>query len=243
MIPGFEKQLLKVKKDEERDVEVTFPKDYQSNDLAGKDAVFKVVVKEVKGLKVPKLDEEFVKHFGIEEGGVDKLKEEIKKNMERELNVTLSNKAKANVLESLRDNNELEIPSALIDQEVEALRQQAINQINQRNGGSTSDLPDMPASLFEEQANARVKLALLMSEIIKSNEITVDADRVRSTIEAAAAAYDEPEQMVNWYYSNKEQLQQVESSVIEQQVVDFVLDSAKVTEKKQTFDELMNKQA
>ena len=243
MIPGFEKQLLKVKTGEERDLKVTFPDDYHSESVAGKDAIFKVVVKEVKGMKLPALDDEFSKLFGVEEGGVEKLKEEIKNNMQRELTTTLKSKAKANVLDSLKDGNEVDLPKALIDQEIEGLRQQTLNQFSQQNGGNTADLPEMPAALFEEQAKERVKLALLVSEIIKVNDIKVDPARVRSTIEAAAAAYDEPQEMVNWYYSNKQQLQQVESSVIEDQVVDFILESAKVTEKSCTFDELMNKQA
>lgn len=243
MIPGFEKQLLKVKTGEERDLEVTFPDDYHSEKVAGKKAVFKVAVKEVKGMKLPEFDDDFVKLFGVDEGGVDKLKEEIKNNMQRELDTTLKSKAKSNVLDSLKDGNEVDLPKALIDQEIEGLRQQTLNQFSQQNGGNTADLPEMPAALFEEQAKARVKLALLVSEIIKANDIKVDPDRVRSTIEAASSAYDEPQEMVNWYYSNQQQLQQVESSVIEDQVVDFILESAKVTEKNCTFDELMNKQA
>ena len=243
MIPGFEKGLLKSKKGEERDLEVTFPVDYHSEKVAGKLAIFKVVIKEVKGLKLPELDDEFVELFGIEEGGIDKLKEEIGNNMQRELDGTLKGKAKSNVLDSLKDANEVDLPKALIDQEIEALRQQALNQFNQGRDGDTADLPEMPAALFEEQAKARVKLALLVSEIIKANDIKVDPERVRSTIESAASAYDDPEQMINWYYSEKQNLQQVESSVIEDQVVDFILDSATVNEKTCTFDELMNKQA
>lgn len=243
MIPGFEKQLLKVKKGEEREVNVTFPEDYHNKDVAGKDAVFKVVVKEVKGLKLPKIDDEFIKLFGIEDGGIDKLKEEITNNMQRELDMTLKNKIKSNVLDSLSDANDVELPAALIDQEVESLRQQALSQFNQNRGGNIADLPEMPASLFEEQAKKRVKLALLVNEVISKNDVKVDPDRVRETIESAAAAYDEPEEMVNWYYSNQQHLQQVESTVIEEQVVDLILESSKVKEKTFTFEEMMNKQA
>jgi len=243
MIPGFEKQLLKSKKGEERELEVTFPDDYHSDKVAGKDAKFKVTVKEVKGLKLPVLDDEFVKQFGIEEGGVEKLKEEIRNNMQRELDMTLKGKAKSNVLDALNEANEFDLPSALIDQEIEGLRQQAVNQMNQGKGVETADLPEMPAALFEEQAKTRVKLALLVTEVIKANDIKVDSERVRSTIESAAAAYDDPEQMINYYYSNKQQLQQVESTVVEDQAVDFIIDAAKVTEKSYSFDEMMNKQA
>lgn len=243
MIPGFEKQLLKVKTGEERDIEVSFPEDYQAKELAGKDALFHVVVKEVKGVKLPKIDDDFVKLFGIEEGGIDKLKEEISNNMKRELDLALKAKVKSNVLESLNNDNEVDIPRSLVDQEIESLRQQSIKQMNKGRTTDLNEMPEMPAALFEDQANSRVKLALLVNEIIKTNDIKADPERLKSTIENIASAYDEPEQMVSWYYSNKEQLQQVESSVIEEQVVDFVLESAKVKDKKCTFDEIMNKQA
>jgi len=243
MIPGFEKQLLKVKKDEEREVKVTFPEDYHKESVAGKEAIFKVVVKEVKGLKLPEIDDEFVTQFGIEEGGVDQLREEITKNMQRELDMTLKGKAKGNVLDSLKDANDVDVPKALIDQEVETLRKQAMEQFSQGRGGNLDDLPEMPASLFEEQASTRVKLALLMNEIISINDLKADAERVRETIESAAAAYDQPEEMVNWYYSNPQHLQQVESTVVEEQVVDLILEAATVTEKTFSFDELMNKKS
>jgi len=243
MIPGFEKQLLKVKTGEERTVEVTFPKDYQSEELAGKDAVFEVTVKEVKALKLPEIDDEFVKLFGIEDGGIDKLKEEIGNNMKRELENNLKGRTKANVLESLAAANELDLPKALVDQEIEMLKQQALKQFNQGRQGSAADVPEMPAALFEEQAKKRVKLALLVNKIIEDNEIVVDPARVRSTIEATASAYDEPEQMVSWYYSNPEHLKQVESSVVEEQVIDFILEQSKqASEKSYSFDDIMNKQ-
>ncbi len=243
MIPGFEKQLLKVKKDEEREVNVTFPEDYHKESVVGKEAIFKVVVKEVKTLKLPVIDDEFVTQFGIEEGGVDKLKEEITNNMQRELDMTLKGKVKGNVLDSLKDANEVDVPKALIDQEVETLRKQSMEQFSQGRGGNLDDLPEMPAALFEDQARTRVQLALLINEIISKNDLKADPDRVRTTIEAAAAAYDEPEEMVNWYYSNPQHLQQVESTVVEEQVVDLILESATVSEKTYSFDDLMNKKS
>jgi len=238
MIPGFEKQLLKVKTGEERDVEVTFPEDYQSEEVAGKDAVFKVVVQEVKGMKVPKLDDEFVKEFGIEDGGVDKLKEEITKNMQREMDSALKTKTKTSVFESLTKENEVEIPKPMIDQEIEVLKRQAVQQFSQ--GRENVEIPELPGAIFEEQAKSRVSLALMVNEIIQSNDLKVDQDRVKETIESVASAYDEPEQMVNYYYSNQEQMQQIESAVLEDQVVDFILEKAKVKAKAIGFDELMN---
>ena len=242
MIPGFEKQLLKIKKGEERDITVTFPEDYHSEELAGKEAVFNINCKDVKGQKLPELTDEFAAEFGVEEGGIEKLTEEVKKNMQRELDMTLKSKNKAAVMEALQEANEVDLPKSLVDQEIESLRQQTLAQFNRGRQGSAADLPEMPADLFEEQAKKRVALALTVGEIISANELKVDPDRVRSTIESIASAYDEPEQMVNWYYQNQQQLQQIEATVLEEQVVDLILDSAKVTEKSVAFDEVMGKQ-
>ncbi|MBT8448394.1 MAG: trigger factor [Gammaproteobacteria bacterium] len=239
MIPGFEKQLLKVKTGEERQITVTFPEDYQSAEVAGKEAVFDVTVKEVKGLKTPELDDEFVKEFGVEDGGVDQLKAEIQKNMQRELDAKIKGEIKTKVFESLQEANEVEIPKPLIDQEIQVLKQQAVQQFSQGRDAQI-DLPDLPSAIFEDQAKKRVELALLVNQIIQDNELKVDADRVKETIETMASAYDEPEQMVNWYYSNQEQLQQVESAVMEDQVVDLILEQANVKSKSFGFDELMN---
>ena len=239
MISGFEKQLLKVKTGEERQITVTFPEDYQSAEVAGKEAVFDITVQEVKGLKLPKLDDEFVKEFGVEEGGVEKLREEILKNMQRELDAKLKGDIKAKVFESLQEANEVEIPKPLIDQEIEVLKQQAVQQFSQGRDKEV-ELPDLPAAIFEDQAKNRVSLALLVNQVIQDNDLKVDADRVKETVETMASAYDDPEQMVNWYYSNQEQLQQVESMVMEQQVVDLILGQAKVKNKSFSFDELMN---
>lgn len=239
MIPGFEKQLLKIKTGEERQITVTFPEDYQSTEVAGKDAVFDITAKEVKGMKLPELDDEFVKEFGVEEGGVDKLKEEIQKNMQRELDAKLKAEIKTKVFESLLDANEVDIPKPLIDQEIEVLKQQAVQQFSQGRNAQV-ELPDLPAAIFEDQAKSRVTLALLVNQVIQDNDIKVDADRVKETVETMASAYDDPEQMVNWYYSNQEQLQQVESTVMEEQVVDLILEQAKVKSKTFDFDELMN---
>ena len=239
MIPGFEKQLLKVKTGEERQITVTFPEDYQSAEVAGKEAIFDVTVQEVKGLKTPELDDEFVKEFGVEEGGVEQLKAEIQKNMQRELDAKIKAETKTKVFESLQEANEVEIPKPLIDQEIQVLKQQAVQQFSQ--GRDTQvDLPDLPSAIFEDQAKKRVELALLVNQIIQDSELKVDADRVKETVETMASAYDEPEQMVNWYYSNQEQLQQVESAVMEDQVVDLILEQANVKSKSFDFDELMN---
>lgn len=238
MIPGFEKQLLKIKTGEERDITVTFPEDYQAKEVAGKEAVFAIKCNQVEGLKVPEIDDEFVKEFGVEEGGVENLKTEIRLNMQRELDAKLRGLTKNVVFEALQKDNEIELPKPLIDREIEVLKQQALQQFSQGRDAAI-DMPDLPGAIFEEQAKTRVSLALLVNQVITDNELKVDADRVKETVESMASAYDEPEQMVNWFYSNTEQLQQVESSVMEDQVAEFILDKAKVKSKKMSFEELM----
>ncbi len=242
MIPGFEKELLKIKSGEEREITVTFPEDYQAENLAGKEATFAIKCHEVQGIKLPEMDDDFVKEFGVDEGGVEALKTEIGKNMQRELDAKLRNSAKSAVFKAIQEANELEIPKPLIDREIDVLKQQSIQQFSQGRDANV-DIPDLPGSLFEEQAKSRVTLALLVNQIITDNELKVDDDRVKEQIESMASAYDEPEQMVTWFYSNKEQLQQVESAVLEDQVTEFVLEKAKVKTKSLSFDEIMSPNA
>ncbi|PIP81398.1 MAG: trigger factor [Gammaproteobacteria bacterium CG22_combo_CG10-13_8_21_14_all_40_8] len=240
MLADFETGLLKLKADEEKEIEMTFPDDYQATELAGKVAKFKIKAHEVKGQKLPDVDDEFLKLFGIEEGGVDELKAEVRTNMQRELSQTIKNKLKAEVLDKLAKDNQIDLPKALVDQEIDRQRLQMLQQMKGRN---VSELPELPASLFEEQASKRVTLGLVVSEIIKTNELKVDAEKVRSTIDEMAAAYDEPEQVVNWYYADKNRLAEVESLVLEDEVVAFILAKAKVTHSDVSFDEIMKPKA
>lgn len=237
MLPDFEKGLLKIKTGEEREIEVKFPEDYQAEELAGKTAIFNVKATEVKGKKLPPLDEEFVKQFGIDSGNVDDLKVEVRKNMERELNQTLKNKVKTVVFDAAAAANEFDLPVTMIDQEVEKLKQQMSQQLQSQGQG---ELPDLPSSLFEDQATKRVKLGLLMSEIIKKESLQADEEKVKSILEEMSSAYDDPQQVMDWYYSDKNRLAEIESIVLEDSVVDFILEKSKVSEVKNSFDEIMN---
>ncbi len=235
MLPDFEKGLLKIKKGEERTIDVVFPEDYQAENLAGKTAQFKLKAVDVKAQKLPVLDVEFVKEFGIEDGSVESFKAEVRGNMERELAQTLTTQNKTAVLDAVAKASNIEIPKAMIDSEIDRLRQQMSQQIQ-----GQEDLPELPASLFEEQANKRVTLGLVMSELIKAESLKADEDKVKQTIEQMASAYDEPEQVISWYYSDKNRLAEIESVVLEDSVVEFILDKAKVTETNNTFDQIMN---
>ena len=184
MIPGFEEPLVGAKKDEEVTVEVTFPEDYHAENLKGKAAVFDVTVKKVEGKQLPDVDDEFAKLFGVEEGGVDALKAEVRKNMERELTQTLKTTVKEDVISKLIEKNEFDVPKALIDQEVNALREQAKQRFSQQAGGQ--NMPELPAELFTDNATRRVRIGLLLGEIIKQNELKADDEKVMQLIESSA---------------------------------------------------------
>lgn len=240
MIPGFEEPLVGAKKGDEVTVDVTFPEDYHAEALKGKAAQFAVTVKNVEGLTLPKVDEEFAKLFGIEDGDVEALKAEVRKNMERELSTTLKNELKEKVIAKLLEKNELDVPAALIEQEINALREQARQRFSQQGGGA--NLPELPGDLFKDNAKRRVTIGLLLGEIIKQNEIKVDQSKVDSLIETMASAYEDPQEVVEYYKNNRELMQQMQNVALEEQAIEWVVSKAKTTDVAKAFDEVMNKQ-
>lgn len=236
MIPGFEDGVIGMKAGEEKTIEVNFPDDYHAENLKGKKAEFAIVAKKVEERELPEVNDEFVALFGVNEGGVDALKAEVRKNMERELSNTLKGKVKEQVLKGLVDNNDVDLPKSMIDQEVDALRSQAM----QRFGENQPNMPELPADLFEEQAKERVKVGLLLGEVIRGNDLKVDEKKVDEIIANNASAYEDPEEVVAYYKGNKELMQQVRNVALEEQAIDFILEQAKVTKKKASFDDLMN---
>ncbi|WP_040260828.1 trigger factor [Pseudomonas massiliensis] len=232
MIPGFEDGLVGAKAGEERVLNVTFPEDYQNLDLAGKAAEFSVKVNSVSAPTLPELNDEFFAQFGIKEGGLEGFRAEVRKNMERELRQAIKAKVKNQVMDGLLASNPIEAPKALLANEVDRLRVQAVQQF----GGNIK--PDqLPAELFEEQAKRRVVLGLIVAEVVKQFELKPDDARVRELIQEMASAYQEPEQVVSWYYKNDQQMNEVRSVVLEEQVVDTVLQKASVTDKAVSYEE------
>ncbi|RUO49485.1 trigger factor [Pseudidiomarina donghaiensis] len=236
MIPGFEDDIIGMKAGEEKTITVTFPEDYHAENLKGKEAQFAIVAKQVEERELPELNDEFVAQFGVKEGGVEALKAEVRKNMERELKNTVQSKVKEQVLKGLVEHNDVDLPKAMIDQEVDVLRRQAM----QRFGGNQAQLPQLPAELFEEQAKERVKVGLLLGEVIRGNELKVDEKKVDEIIENNASAYEDPAEVIAYYKGNEEMMQQIRNVALEEQAIEFILDNAKVKAKKATFDELMN---
>ena len=232
MIPGFEEGLVGAKAGEERVVNVTFPEDYQNLDLAGKAAEFTITVNSVAAPVLPELNEEFFAQFGIKESTLEGFRTEVRKNMERELRQAIKTKVKNQVMDGLLAANPIEVPKALLSNEVDRLRVQAVQQF----GGNIK--PDqLPAELFEEQAKRRVVLGLIVAEVVKQFDLKPDETRVREMIQEMASAYQEPEAVVSWYYKNEQQMNEVRSVVLEEQVVDTVLQKASVTDKAVSYEE------
>ena len=238
MIPGFEDGIIGKKAGEEFTIDVTFPEEYHAENLKGKAAQFAIKLNTVEAQVLPEVNEEFVKLFGLAESTVDALKAEVRKNMDRELSQAIKGKVKEQVIKGLLANHELEVPQALIDSEVDVLRRQALQRFGQNM--NTKNLPELPAELFTEQARDRVKVGLLLGEVIKSNSLTVDDARVQVLIETVASAYEDPKEVVAYYNSNKELLQGMRNVALEEQAIEKVLDAAKVIEQKAKFDEIMN---
>ena len=232
MIPGFEKGIVGGKAGEELEIDVEFPADYHNEDLAGKPAKFAITIHKVEEPQLPELNEEFFKRFGIEAEDEAAFREEVKKNMERELKQAVSNKVKNDVVEGLLATTELDIPSALVDQEIDRLRQDAV----QRFGGQV-DFQQLPKEIFEDQAKRRVKTGLLFQEVVKKNDLKADDAKVEEKIQEIASTYEQPDEVIAHFSSNPDQKAQVESSVLEDAVVDHVLAQAKGTEKKMKYEE------
>ncbi len=228
MIPGFEEQLVGVNAGNTKTIEVTFPDDYASKEVAGKVAQFEINVHTVAEAQIPELSDEFARAFGVGDGGLDKLREEISGNMQRELDAAVKSSVKKQVFDALLEKADLDVPASLIDSEIDAL-------IKKDEAGA--DAGDR--GRYEAEAHRRVSLGLLIAEIIQRNQLQVDPERVRETVENIAQSYEKPEEVVQWYYSNQEMLAGVQTLIMEDTVVEWVADQAKVTEKTTTFDEIM----
>lgn len=235
MIDGFESQLLGLSAGDTKTIQVTFPEDYQAEHLAGKEAEFDINVHEVKESFLPELNEELIKSFGIEDGTVASLKADITKNMERELKQRVDNEIKTQIMDGLLELNPIDIPAALVKEEIGRQREQMMQQMP-----ADTDASFLSDELFSEQAERRVRLGLVVGEIVQKAEIKADAAAVRSQVENIAGSYQDPQQVIDYYYSNPEMLQNVEGLVLEEAVTAAVLDASSVSTEKRTFQEMIN---
>lgn len=236
MIPGFEAGIVGKSAGDEFNLELSFPEDYQNKELAGQEVEFTIKLNEVREKQLPEVNEEFFASFGVEEGGEEAFREEVANNMRREMKTASRNKLKNALMDSILDAVELVAPTALVAGEIEELKKQAMQQMG---GGQQLDPSMLPDELFTEQAERRVKLGLVMGEIIQKENLRADADRVREAIEEVASTYETPDEVVKWYYSNQEQLSAVENSVLEDQVFDHISDQAQVEEKTVSYQEVI----
>ena len=234
----LEEAIVSIPTGEEKNVELTFPEDFREPDLAGKKAKVDLTVVTVSEGSLPELDEEFIQGFGVEDGDLEAFKTEIQNNLERELKQATSTVLKARLIEVLlKASPDLEVPVSIVRQEAAGM----VAQILQGQGQQVE--PEQMESLaepFMEQAEGRVRAGLLLGELASQNNIHVDPSKVRAAVETAASTYEEPAEVVQLYYKNQQLMQQVESSVLEEQVVDWVLENAKVTPREMKFQEVMD---
>ncbi|HSX52690.1 MAG TPA: trigger factor [Cellvibrio sp.] len=242
MIPGFEDGIVGLKAGEEKVISVTFPDDYQAEELKGAAAQFSITVNSVSEAQLPELKKEFFQKFGVEKGGEKQFRKEVKTNMDRELANALKAKTKGQVMDALIASHTTEVPKALIANEIQVLR----NQMLQRFGGQQQNFDVkslLPDTMFQEEASRRVTLGLIVGEIVKSSKLKPDAKRVKSMIEEIASTYQEPKEVIEYYSTNQELMAGVESAVLEDQVVDFILSQAKVSEVETNYDEIIKANA
>ena len=236
MIPGFEDGIIGAKAGDDITIDVTFPENYQAEELAGKPAQFAIHVNAVEAPVLPEVDAEFAKKLGVDDGDMDKMREEVRSNMEREMNQRLKSNNKEAVMNALIEANKIDVPAALIDSEAQALAQQM--QQNLQAQGAGNQFPVTP-EMFKEQAERRVILGLIMSEMVKEHDIQVDDDKVKAMVEEIAQPYEHPDEVVKWYYADKRRLAEVESMAFEDMIVDMVLSQAKIKENQVVFKDLV----
>lgn len=242
LLPDFEKQLEGMKSGETRTFELRFPDDYHGKEVAGKTASFEVKLSQVAAPKLPEIDAEFAKSLGVADGDLAKMRAEVKANLEREVKIRLKNRVKDQVMQALIDATKIEVPKALVETEIQRLQAQARQDLAARGIPVKDDMP-IPAEVFEKQAQHRVNLGLILAEVVRANNLHAKPEQVRAVVEEQAQSYEHPEEVVKWFYQSPERLRDIESMVLEDNVVAWVLAAAKVEDKAIAFDELMeNKQ-
>lgn len=240
MIPGFEDGISGMSAGDKKSLDLTFPDDYQQEDLQGAAVQFDITVKEVKAMELAPLNDKLFASYGVEEGGEETFRAEVKKNMERELRNAVQNHVKQQVMDAIVEAHaDLEIPSSLVGQEINVMRSQMFQQFGGQPNQNMDLQSILPDDMFKEQAERRVKLGLLLSEMIGKFDLQADSAKVRAMIEDIASTYQEPEEVVNYYYSENEQLAQIESRVLEDQIVDKVLEAASVAEETCSYQEAL----
>lgn len=235
MLPDFEAGLNGMRAGETKTIQVTFPANYQAQNLAGKTASFAITAHKVEEQQLPELNDEFCKHFGVDEGGIEQLRKEVEENMRQELSGSIRARLKRQVFDALFAANPIEVPKALVEEQVQSMQLDVGRRMGARD---VSQLP--PAAQFQDAAKQRVAMGLLISEVVKSAKIVVDASKAQERLAELAQNYPDPEQVIKAYRENAQLRSQIESAVLEDQVADWLLERAKVTEQPASFKEVMN---
>ncbi|MEZ5537306.1 MAG: trigger factor [Thiolinea sp.] len=239
MLKDFETALVGMSAGDEKVADVAFPDDYQAENLKGKTAQFKLTVKAVKESALPELNDEFIQQFGVEDGSVETFRSEVKNNMQRELSNALKNRMKQQVMDGLAKLHEIDLPDALVKDEIKHVRDEfAQNMAGQ--GVSGANAANLPDELFKPQAERRVKLGLIVGEVIRQKEMQRDQARVDNMLQTLAASYEDPDALIEYYRNNPQAMQTVEAAVMEEMIVDWVVENAKVTDEPSDFDSVMN---
>lgn len=242
MLPEFEAGIAGMKAGESKDVEVNFPEDYHGKDVAGKTVVFTITLNNVSEATLPEVDAEFAKALGIADGDVAKMREEVKKNVAREVERRTQEQTKESVMEALLKAVELQVPNALVNDEAarlaEEMKQNFVNQ-----GMANAGQVNLPADMFKEQAHRRVALGLILAKLVEENKLEPTEEQIKAVVANFAESYEDPQEVIDWYYADASRLQGPTSLAVESNVVNFVLGKAKVTEKTLSFDEVMGAQA
>lgn len=238
LLADFEKNLAGMKAGENKAFDLKFPDDYHGKDVAGKTAHFEVSVSEVAAPKLPDIDAEFAKALGVEDGDVAKLRTEVKGNLEREVKLRLKAKTKDQVMQALLDTTPVSVPKSLIEMEIQALQKMARENMAARGMPVKDDMP-MPAEVFEAQAQRRVSLGLILGELVRAHSLHARPEQVRAAVDLQAQSYEHPQEVVKWFYQQPDRLRDIESVVLEENVVEWALGVAKVEDKAISFDELM----
>ncbi len=238
MIEGFEEGLIGTRAGEEKTLELTFPKQHPDEKIAGKPVLFRVKVHRVEEPLLPALDDDLAESFGVKDGGLATLRDEVRNNMTRELDEALRAITKRRVMEALLQGQDITLPDSLVKEEVERAMRQRKMELSR--SGIDPESAGLEPAMFEEQARTRVALGLLLAEIIRSNEIKPDPERVRARIESIASTYEDPNEVINWYYGDRSRLSDIETTVLEDQVVDWILERAQISDEASSFDEVLN---
>jgi trigger factor len=242
MLKEFEQAVRGMKVGESKTFPLAFPADYHGKEVAGKQADFMVTVKKIEAANLPEVNEALAKSLGIADASVEGLRADIKKNLEREVKFRLLSKNKQAVMDALVSKAELDLPKSSVQAEVDRMIEGARADLKQR-GIKDADKAPIPDDMFRPQAERRVRLGLVVAELVRANDLQVKPEQIKQHVEELAASYEKPEDVVRWYYSDNRRLAEVEAIVIENNVTDFVLGKAKVTDKTVSFDELMGQQA